>query len=132
MSETTNQTAEKQDLMTDVENLQVALEESQRLLRESRAELAAMLANRDYWTGLYTAEREKRLAAEKDSARLSWHAKDIAKGDDGIGIYYEGGRYRLPYMVSNAGGFGGGVGEANFVTLTEAIDAAIAQEAGNG
>ena len=58
-------------------------------------------------------------AAEADSARLDWlneHPESVPYLDDGL--------WRIPYEVSGAGGFGGGVGEMHHRTLRGVIDAA--------
>lgn len=39
--------------------------------------------------------------------------------------YREGDKWTFPYLVSNAGGFGGGVGNAYFPTALEAVEAAV-------
>jgi hypothetical protein len=39
--------------------------------------------------------------------------------------YYNGDHWAVPYLVSNDGGFGGGVGEALFSKLSNAIKKAL-------
>ena len=71
------------------------------------------------------AALETELAeARKDSERLGWMEEDMRKCDEGVAIYFADGKFSFPYLVSMAGGFGGGVGEKSFSDLRAAIDAA--------
>jgi hypothetical protein len=63
----------------------------------------------------------------RDTARLDWLEKAY-QGEHEHAPYFNDGLWRFPYLVSGAGGYGGGVGEATFNTLREAIDAALRGE----
>lgn len=58
------------------------------------------------------------------SAALEW-ALDHAASDHPNYPYREDDKWTFPYLVSNAGGFGGGVGNAYFSTALEAVEAAL-------
>jgi len=75
----------------------------------------------------FTALRAEVEGLREDKARLDWLEADLQKGDDeGVCIEFRDGKFRFPYLVSNDGGFGGGVGEFHSSTLRSAIDAARA------
>lgn len=69
--------------------------------------------------------------AERDAERLNWIEADMQENEP-VSIEFRDGKFRFPYLVSGAGGLGGGVGEANFDSLREAIDVAMSQESNNG
>lgn len=73
------------------------------------------------------AARPSPMADAEDAARLDWLAADMAKGEDAAGIDFErvSGKYVFPQLDNGAGGIGGGVYDAHFDTLRDAIDAAI-------
>lgn len=80
------------------------------------------------WVDVFAALIADRDALREDEKRLDWMQSDMTNGDDGVGIYWSDGGFVFPYLVSNAGGSGGGVGVAFFETLREAIDSARANE----
>jgi hypothetical protein len=61
----------------------------------------------------------------EDTKRLDWLQRDMLFSEP-TGIEWSDGAFTFPYLVSNAGGCGGGVGHARFKSLREAIDAARA------
>lgn len=65
-----------------------------------------------------------------DAEMLDWLEADMRKGADAVCIEFFDRKFCYPYMVSPAGGFGGGVGEARFDTLREAIRAAMRGDTG--
>ena len=86
---------------------------------------------KDYldWKPGYSPTEVDALRAEnadlrRDRERMDWLEKKDPQP------YYSDGKWRIPYLVSNDGGFGGGVGEATGDSLRAAIDAAIAARGG--
>ncbi|HYN54354.1 MAG TPA: hypothetical protein VES38_06590 [Methylotenera sp.] len=91
-------------------------------------DLLGRFAPNEFWHELEDALNEPpALSTDKvDAERLNWLEKDMQKEGESVAIEYRDGKFRLPYLVSNAGGFGGGVGEYFADNLREAIDQAIA------
>lgn len=58
-----------------------------------------------------------------DTDRLNWLA-NAYRDQHPHAPYFDSGYWRVPYLVSGDGGMGGGVSEATFPTLREAIDTA--------
>jgi hypothetical protein len=68
---------------------------------------------------------------ERDAGRLDFIERDMKSGDEAVGIEWDGQAFTFPYLVSNAGGFGGGVGQARQPNLRAAIDASQALDDSN-
>ena len=71
---------------------------------------------------LATLKLDAELTAER--ARLDW-LEMAEKTDHAHCPENDGQRWRFPYLMDGAGGFGGGVGHKYFDTLRAAIDAAM-------
>lgn len=69
---------------------------------------------------------EREAAVYEDAARYRW----LRDNPEHPSVPYFGdGRWYIAYEVSNAGGFGGGVGAMPFDTLDAAIDVAMKEGA---
>lgn len=86
---------------------------------------ANFAAMRDSWLSRHPSPNGEDREVERDTQRLDWLQRDMLFSEP-TGIAWEDGAFCFPYLVSGAGGSGGGVGMARFRSLREAIDAARA------
>ena len=91
----------------------------------AEAELAAEREKAERYR-LATLKLDAELTAER--ARLDW-LEMAEKTDHAHCPENDGQRWRFPYLMDGAGGFGGGVGHKYFDTLRAAIDAAMKEGA---
>ena len=95
-------------------------------LTASSPELAGKVLVPSYTKDWCVVDPKEVAELRRDRDRLDWLEK---KDPQPYQPYYDNGKWRIPYLMSGDGGFGGGVVEATADSLRAAIDAARAGKA---